>query len=279
MEPSFGVSIVITRLREAGLLWPTLLTLVGLAILVSLGSWQMRRLAWKEALIARVEARGKADPVSLAAAQGAYSASHEEDVRDAVEFTRVGVAGRFLHEQELHVWSPGKSGPAWSVVTPLIVSEGGPAGQRRYPRVVLVIRGAVADAAKSAATRAAGNPAGEQSFIARVRLGHVGAFSNPSSAAKNEWYEYDINAMRRAVAERLVVGSASGTIEDQMAAVAPFFVEAETRTGGEAGPQPQLEKVNLGNRHLEYALTWYGLAATLLAVFLAFARSRWRRVA
>jgi surfeit locus 1 family protein len=35
-------------------------------------------------------------------------------------------------------------------------------------------------------------------------------------------------------------------------------------------------RLELPNRHLEYALTWYGLAATLAGVYLAFAVSRLR---
>jgi surfeit locus 1 family protein len=38
-------------------------------------------------------------------------------------------------------------------------------------------------------------------------------------------------------------------------------------------------RLELPNRHLEYALTWYGLAATLVGVYLAFAISRLRAAA
>jgi surfeit locus 1 family protein len=35
-------------------------------------------------------------------------------------------------------------------------------------------------------------------------------------------------------------------------------------------------QVNLPNNHLQYALTWYGLAIVLTAMFIAFARHQWR---
>ena len=47
---------------------PGLLTLFGLVVLVGLGLWQLHRLEWKEDLIARVEARTKATPITLAEA-------------------------------------------------------------------------------------------------------------------------------------------------------------------------------------------------------------------
>lgn len=265
-----------TRLRQAGLLWPTLLTVTGLVILVSLGTWQMRRLAWKETLIEKVEARSKAPPVSLESAIGTYTATFADAESGDVEFLRVVLKGRFLHRQEFHVWDPGKQGPAWSVVTPLVLPQ--PIGEgRRYPLTsVLVIRGAVPHARKLAASRAAGNPESSVELVGRVRFGHLGAFSNPGSAAKNEWYELDLQAMRRAVTAPSVDGSASGSPDEAMVAVAPFYIEAETPTGGAQGPQPELSKINLTNRHLEYALTWYGLAATLLGVFVAYVWSRRR---
>lgn len=267
---------MIKRLREAGLLWPTLLTITGLAILVALGNWQMRRLAWKEDLIARIEARAAEQPVALAQLISKSPKLDKEQVED-LEFRRVRVSGRFRHDQEFHVWSPGNRGPAWSIVTPLALSEPLDAG-RRYPlSTVLVIRGTVLDANKSPASRQIGNPADDVTFTGRVRVGRTGAFSSAENVTKNEWYEYDIDAMRKSVAGAFVDGSASGTPDEATATIAPFFIEAETQTGGPAGPQPELGKVNLTNRHLEYALTWYGLALTLLGVYLAFAVSRWRK--
>jgi len=53
-----------------GLVWPALVALAGIAVLISLGVWQLHRLAWKEALIARIEARGKAPPAPLPPARG-----------------------------------------------------------------------------------------------------------------------------------------------------------------------------------------------------------------
>lgn len=265
------------RLREARLLWPTLLTLLGLAILITVGNWQMRRLAWKEALIEKVEARAKVAPVSLQAVLGIFTGSQTGNAAEAIEFQRVAVKGRFNHDQEFHVWNPGKAGPAWSVVTPFTLSTPLGAAGTFQLSTLLVIRGTVPDTKKAPASRSAGNLEGELELVGRVRTGHVGTFSSAENAAKNEWYEFDIEGMRRTVATALVDRSASKSRRDAVASVVPFYIEAETATGGPGGPQPELNKVNLTNRHLEYALTWYGLAVTLLGVYLAFALTRLRR--
>ena len=58
----------------------------------------------------------------------------------------------------------------------------------------------------------------------------------------------------------------------------PFFFDADADAlrSPEASRAAELPGSTLPNRHLEYAMTWYGLALTLIGVFAAFARSRLR---
>ena len=68
----------------------------------------------------------------------------------------------------------------------------------------------------------------------------------------------------------------------ERARVLPFFLDEQPRGSGGAAsqwPRPGVTRLDLPNRHLEYALTWYGLAGTLIAVYLAFAVGRLRRSA
>ena len=58
---------MLARLKGAGLLWPTAFALAALAVLVGLGTWQLQRRQWKEALIAKIAARVKAEPISARA--------------------------------------------------------------------------------------------------------------------------------------------------------------------------------------------------------------------
>lgn len=48
-------------------LFPALLGIVGVAVLVSLGTWQMRRLEWKNTLLAEIDSRITAAPVAVPA--------------------------------------------------------------------------------------------------------------------------------------------------------------------------------------------------------------------
>ena len=57
----------------------------------------------------------------------------------------------------------------------------------------------------------------------------------------------------------------------------PYWIDADARPEPPGGfPKGGVTRVDLPNRHLEYAITWYGLALTLIGVYLAFAASRLR---
>ena len=259
---------MLTQLKQARLLWPTEATIVASSILLSFGYWQMARKAWKEGLIAAVKARGAADPVALSDNIAANPALQE--------FRRVTMTGTFLHDGEFHVYAPQPRQPAWSVITPLQLTE--PLGrERRYPTsIVLVMRGVVPEAGKSPVTRPGGQPAGSITLVGRVRLGGVGYFDGKPDRVRNQWYANDIEAMRLDFVSQAFAGSASGRPEQAIAMVAPFFVEAEAAAPGQGAPAPRLAALALSTRHLEYALTWYALAAALIGVYLAFALARLR---
>lgn len=262
---------MLQRLREAGLLWPTLASLAGLAVLVSLGNWQMSRKAWKEELIARLAEGAAAAPVPLANALEQAGG----DLR-SIGFRRVTVTGELEHHRELHLWAGDARGPAWSVITPLRLAE--PIGVgRRFPiEWALVIRGTVPEMMKAATARAEGQVAGLVTIVGRVRLEEGGNWAaGAPNVSRNEWYTRDLGAMREHLLQGEAAGSASG--EDLAARIAPVFIEAEAAIGGPGAPQPRLSALQLSNRHLEYALTWYGLGLTLVGVFIAFARSRLAR--
>ena len=58
-----------------------------------------------------------------------------------------------------------------------------------------------------------------------------------------------------------------------------FFVEADAEPAPPGGlPRGGVTRTALSNRHLEYAVTWYGIALTLVGVYLAFAISRLRAI-
>ena len=169
---------MLAKLRAAGLVWPTLMTLIALPILIGLGTWQVQRKTWKEGVITRLKAGATAAPIPLAdLMQGGVDATSE--------FRRVSVKGEFQHAGEFHVWAPGAKGPAWSIVTPLRLAE--PIGRsQRYPTAyVLVIRGVVDDAHKAPRSRPEGQIAGPLQIVGRVRLGGKPWFTTPDVTAQS----------------------------------------------------------------------------------------------
>jgi surfeit locus 1 family protein len=58
--------------------------------------------------------------------------------------------------------------------------------------------------------------------------------------------------------------------------VLPFMTEAERMNVPGGWPRGGATYLDLPNRHLEYALTWFGLALALIGVFFVYARRRLR---
>lgn len=270
---------MVSRFRAAGLLWPTVLAACALAVLISLGTWQWRRLEWKASLIGQIKARETLTPIPLAQAWAIYEKARSDPKRDpnaAVRFLRVRLTGVFAHDKEIHLWAGQPSGPAWMVLTPLKLAEPLDKGSRYPLQRVIVMRGIVPQARKGQAKRPGGQVKGPVTIVGRIRIdpGPNWAADAPN-LERNEWYARDLRAMRHHLAGKLAGGSS--TAEDWIDAFVPFAVEAEQPTGGPAAPQPDLKALQISNRHLEYVITWYGIALTLIGVYIAFAMGRLRR--
>lgn len=238
---------MLTRWIKAGLLLPTLAALLALALLVGLGTWQLQRKAWKEAIIAKIAQRVTAPPVPLTALPQAPGAD--------LEYTHVVVTGRFHHDKERYLYAPGQGGLTWQVLTPLQFAPG---------RIVWVNRGAVPDVHKAPETRAAGQPSGEVRIAGLVREPRRGSFTPANDAAHNIWYWTNIEALTQSAFPAAI-------------AAVPFVIEADAATTPQGGlPKAGVTRLSIPNRHLEYAVTWFGLALTLIGVFAAYARSRLR---
>jgi surfeit locus 1 family protein len=240
-----------------GLVLPGLLTLVALAVLISLGNWQVRRLAWKEALIASATERPQMPVVDLPAV------SEWPDLATAdLEYRPFRMTGRFLFDREALVFTSlsdarGEySGPGSWVVTPFALEGGG---------TVLVNRGFVPDGWK-APTRRDGVPLEEGTVTATGLLRPdemPNMFTPDDRPEENQFFARNVAA----IAQAKGLGGP----------VAPFTIDllaSETPPGGL--PQAGETRFAFTNNHIGYAVTWYGLAAALAAVFGAFAWSRLR---
>lgn len=243
---------MLSTLRHAKLIWPTLAALAALVVLIGLGTWQLERKRWKEDLLAKIATRVEADPVPLArAAQVARSGGD-------VEYLHATATGRFLHDKERYLYAPTTTGLGWHVYTPLEIAPGA---------VVWVNRGLVREASKAPGTRAAGQVAGATEVKGVVRgPARITLFTPQNDTAGNLWYWPDIPAL---TASAFPPGSGITAL--------PFTIDADARPPPPGGlPKGGVTRIALSNRHLEYAVTWYGLALTLIGVYLAFAISRVR---
>lgn len=242
--------------RPARRLLPVALAaLAAFCVLVGLGVWQLERLAWKQALIAQVEARIH-EPAAALPDEGDWPAvNFAQD-----EYRRVTAQGRFRHDLEVQVYAlidtapDGSGGPGYWVVTPLALADGS---------YVLVNRGFVPVDRRAPATRAEGQVEGPVTVTGLLRMPEDAAmFTPPNDADRDSWFVRDPEA----------IAAAKGLLR-----VAPFLIDADTSANPGGLPRGGLTRVTFPNRHLEYALTWFGLAATLLGVFGALVWSRRRR--
>jgi surfeit locus 1 family protein len=225
---------------------PAIAAAVGIAILIGLGVWQVQRLHWKEAILARIAALQAAPPQALApllarAARG-----------DDVDYRRVEMAcpnietGAYLRLYA--VWQ-GYGGYRLIAACPVAA---GP-----Y-RAILVDRGFIAQGLTPAGGQVLAQP-----IVGVLRKGDARNFVTPANQAEqNLWYWRDIPAMAAALGA---------------SAPAPSFLMLERPAPPPGGPTPAAIPADIPNNHLQYAITWFGLALALAGVYLASLWTKRRR--
>ncbi len=217
--------------------------LIALAILVTLGTWQVERLHWKEGLLADIAERRATAPVPLSDIEAMAAKGTD------IEYREVTASGVYDNSRERHFFATWRGQTGFYVYTPLQLADG---------RFLFVNRGFVPYDNKEPEMRMQGQLTGEQTVtgLARARLPGKPSWVVPDNdVAKNIFYWKDLDVM------------ASSTGLDK-AAVVPFFIDADDTPNPKGMPIGGVTEVNLPNNHLQYAFTWYGLAATLVVIVL-----------
>lgn len=227
--------------------WPTLITIPALAILLTLGWWQVQQLQWKTELIQEMEIRGSAPAIPL-----------PNDPRIAAEdlmFRTVTVAGHYMHEAEMHLLNQVRGGvPGIKIITPLVRADGG--------GTLLVNRGwAPMDWPGTPIVDNDGEPV-EVEVTGIVRQPMPPGWLTPrNEPGKNDWYYIDLAGMAAAagvlpITDYYIFATGEKNLTD---APAPWLA-----------PDPNEWRMDLPNNHLIYAITWFALAGALLTIYVLY---------
>ncbi len=228
---------------QRSMLWLTVAALTGFAILAGLGTWQINRLAWKQSVIANIQTRIAMPAVPLPVGDALDP--------DAWQYRRVAVRGRFLHEHEMHVLAHTQRGNVgYDLITPLQREDGG---------YVLVNRGWVPQAKKQQSSRPQSLDPGVVVIEGIAQKGWAQAFFVPdNNPVQNLWFFGDIPAM---------AANAGISAPRIFVEAAPYPDPTKLPLGGQT-------RLDIPNNHLQYAITWYSLAAILAVFYILIYRRR-----
>ena len=231
----------------------SLMALAMFAALLALGTWQVKRLAWKSDLIQTIESRIHQPPRPL-------ETWFKTD--PGTDYWPVQVEGTFLHTAERHFFSTYEGQSGYDVITPLEVSPG---------TYVFINRGFVPFDRKDPETRLEGQLSGKvrTTGLARSILNRKPSWLVPDNEPeKNIFYWKDFAAMR----DTAGLPAGSNMLE--------VLIDADKTPNPGGLPIGGATIIDLPNNHLQYAVTWYGLAATLAAIWsvLAYRHLRSRRL-
>jgi surfeit locus 1 family protein len=206
---------------------PLIIGLAGAGVLIALGLWQVQRLAWKEAVLAEIDARIGADAVAVPATP--------DPVSD--RFLPVRAEGRFTGEGLEVLVSQKQVGAGYRMVAVLETGAG---------RRLLVDRGFLREAQRASTPRATG----DATVTGNLHWpDEVDGFTPDPDRARGMWFARDLPAMAAELRTEPVLIVAR-TVDPADPAVVPL----------------PLDSSGIPNDHLEYAVTWFSLAAVWLGM-------------
>lgn len=232
------------------LLLPALLTIAGTLVLCTLGAWQLERMGEKHVFIERLTSQALGAPAAMPPSPG-WSALDPAKL----DLTRVSAIGTYV------------DGPVAGVRT--TIASGGPGTRQLSGFGRWIFQGFRLDDG--------GTILVNRGFVPEGRLGEVKPATGPARItgflrapeSRNSFTPADIPANR----EFFTRDPAAIAVSLGLPAP-PFYLEAERQGDGLTPPAGVDVKELIGripDNHLQYALTWFGLALTLIGVFTAFA--------
>lgn len=211
------------------------LVLIGLSavlivVFVLLGNWQVRRLTWKQDLIAAVDARAFGKPSDL-------PAQFDPDLH---AYQRVSVEGTFLETPAVLVKAVTEIGPGRWVMVPVQTDQG----------ILWINRGYVHAAVGEPSDWSA--PTSPITGLLRPSV-EGGTLLEKNDPDGERWVSRDTQAM----------SAARG-----LGQTLPYFLDADHQGPTGSWPRGGLTVITFSNSHLSYALTWYAMAALFFAALI-----------
>ena len=213
---------------------PLFFFLAALAILLSLSTWQFKRLVWKTNLIEYRVKKFESAPIFL------------EDLKNPKEneFQKVIVNGELLNQLEMHMPHLSKRGNnGYHILVPL---------KSKSEKAIIFDSGWVPLNKKDIKTRKENIILGKNEFEATIRMpGKKGYFTPENDELKNIWFYVEPSKMEKFTGLNLEKD---------------YYLQT-TKSGTNGVPKANQTKVYLRNNHLGYAITWLMIAFGLVGVF------------
>jgi cytochrome oxidase assembly protein ShyY1 len=237
-------------------------TLVMLALFVGLGVWQLQRRTEKHALIAALTERLATAPSALPPAAQWSMLTPASD-----EFRRVRFAATFSSGPDAMVYSSGSavrediSGPGtWAFLPARLATGETVAINAGFVQNTMQDRAQQDRAARPLVTGAPVTLTGYLRFPEAA-----GVLTPAENREKRLWFTRDHLAMARALGWG-----------QEGSQIAPFYIDLEQPVPASGIPKPGPLEVHLKDDHLQYAITWFGLAGAVVIAFAVWWRGQRR---
>ena len=232
------------------MLWPSIFSIVIFIILCGFGTWQLKRLYWKEALIKRYITQSQSNPISNPS---------EFSKSKISEFKAVEILGKFLHKNEIYITGKTYEGNAgFHVVTPFEMENN---------KIILINRGWVSEGYKDPKKRKFSLAEGQVNLKGIIRYPQKKGYFVPENDGQNGfWFTIIPNQIFK-----FIKINSNFVIKD-------YYIDALRLEEKITLPIGVDGKPNLRNQHLSYAITWYGLALSLLFVYFSYHASSGRLI-
>ena len=234
-------------------------TLAMVAVFTALGLWQLQRRAEKHALVAALTERLAAAPEALPPPSQWNALRAERD-----EFRRVRFIAGFISAPDAMVYSSGSavrddiSGPGtWAFMPARLASGETVVVNAGFVQNTMQDRSLEDRAVKPLVT---GEPVTMTGYIRFPQT--AGVLTPAENPAKRLWFTRDHLAMARSLG---------------WGEVAPFYIDLEQPVPPGGIPKPGSLQVHLKDDHLQYAVTWFALAAAVAIAFLVWWGGRRRQ--